>query len=267
MWTNLTLAACLIAMDMGLCSLAFAEEAESRQPANSVARRLTELFERLDADHDGRIHPDDVASDQRRLLARLLRTADANQDQRLDRDEFVAGLTPHSPAKPVETLSENTIAGADALRLFLVWLDTNQDGRLSRAEVSEELEPIFGALVKVADRDQNGELTRAELGRGGPKIGRTAMQIARQRGINVERELAELGESQLQAVMELYERSGPIRILDFADDPEALQRVFARLDEDGDGQAFGEGIARRTADGHPPDACKNRSQPGRGTRP
>src|SRR5687767_54253 len=55
------------------------------------------LFDRLDADKNGRVTSDEVSSDARRLFERLLRRGDADGDEALSRDEFIASLVPSRP--------------------------------------------------------------------------------------------------------------------------------------------------------------------------
>jgi len=61
-----------------------------------------ELFNRLDANHNGAIVADEVTSENRTLFDRLLRKGDKNQDKALSRDEFVAALVPSRPEKSIE---------------------------------------------------------------------------------------------------------------------------------------------------------------------
>src|SRR5262245_32158148 len=60
------------------------------------------LFERLDADRDGQVTAGEVSAENQRLFARLLRQADLNKSDSLSREEFIAGLVPTRPEKPLE---------------------------------------------------------------------------------------------------------------------------------------------------------------------
>jgi Ca2+-binding EF-hand superfamily protein len=66
--------------------------ADKADADKAVADKLSALFDKLDANHDGQITPDEVPDDQRRLFERLLRRADANGDGKLSREEFITGM-------------------------------------------------------------------------------------------------------------------------------------------------------------------------------
>src|SRR5882757_5925126 len=70
--------------------------------ANATSAGDTELFNRLDANHDGAITAGEVTSANRALFERLLRRSDANHDKSLSREEFLASLVLSRPERPVE---------------------------------------------------------------------------------------------------------------------------------------------------------------------
>ena len=57
------------------------------------------LFQQLDANSDGFVTAGEVSEEKQRLLARLLRIADADKDGKLSKDEFVAGLKTSRPER------------------------------------------------------------------------------------------------------------------------------------------------------------------------
>ncbi|HZZ29564.1 MAG TPA: hypothetical protein VFE46_16325 [Pirellulales bacterium] len=72
------------------------------------ADKLSGLFDKLDANHDGQITADEVPEDQRRLFERLLRRADRNGDGKLSPEEFIAGMKEMEdrPERPADRPSE-----------------------------------------------------------------------------------------------------------------------------------------------------------------
>ena len=96
---------------------------------------MPQLFDRLDANHDGAIAADEVSAENRSLFDRLLRRADANHDKSLSRDEFLASLVPSRPEKPMEAKEPATLPQADAVRYMLLKMDTNRNARIEKDEV------------------------------------------------------------------------------------------------------------------------------------
>ncbi len=65
--------------------------------ANAADGSKAELYDRLDANHDGQLTADEVPQEHRVLFDRLLRRADRNADGKLSREEFVQGLADDQP--------------------------------------------------------------------------------------------------------------------------------------------------------------------------
>src|SRR5437762_14245854 len=65
-----------------------------------AAQDAADLFNKLDANKDGYITPDEVQESQKALYERLLRTSDKDGDKKLSKDEFQAGLKPDETPKP-----------------------------------------------------------------------------------------------------------------------------------------------------------------------
>ena len=103
--------------------------------ANATSAGDAELFNRLDANHDGAIAADEVTSENRSLFERLVRRADANHDKSLSREEFLASLVPSRPERPVEAKEPANPPQADAVRYMLLKLDANQNARIEKDEV------------------------------------------------------------------------------------------------------------------------------------
>ncbi|HEY2881354.1 MAG TPA: hypothetical protein VGJ15_02950 [Pirellulales bacterium] len=72
-----------------------ASSAQTSKPADNAGA----LFDKLDLNHDGQITADEVPAEQRRLFQRLLRRNDRNNDGKLSREEFIAGMAEDQPRR------------------------------------------------------------------------------------------------------------------------------------------------------------------------
>src|SRR5688572_11790710 len=101
-----------------------------------------ELFGKLDANKDGFITLDEVDGEAKAKLERLLRTSDKDEDKKLSKDEFAAGLKqPETPRTPVEGAEGRRPSGAPGQdpKEFFARADANKDGKLSKDEAPERL--------------------------------------------------------------------------------------------------------------------------------
>ncbi|MEX2309229.1 MAG: EF-hand domain-containing protein [Pirellulales bacterium] len=190
------------------------------------------LFARLDANRDGAISADELTAEHKRLFSRLLRRADANGDDQLSRDEFLSGLTPSRPEKPIEAKQPATSPQADAVRYLLLTIDTNTNAVIEADEVPDDLQRVFAAMVDRLDRNDNGNLEPMELSRGGPPLAQLAGRYVASREIDVAVELKKLQKAQGRAAERFDGKRPPVEMLG---DPEQARALFARLDANGDG--------------------------------
>jgi Ca2+-binding EF-hand superfamily protein len=200
--------------------------------AGATSAGDAELFNRLDANHDGTIAADEVTSENRSLFDRLLRRADSNHDKSLSRDEFLASLVPSRPERQVETKEAAVPPQADAVRYVLLRLDANKNARIEKDEVPKQLQPIFEILRERLDNNGDGQLDRQELSRSGPGLAQIAGRYVEREGIDVKTELAKLEKSQGAAANRFDDNGGP---LDRLSDPQQARQMFKELDANNDG--------------------------------
>jgi Ca2+-binding EF-hand superfamily protein len=191
------------------------------------------LFDRLDTNHNGTLEADEISSENRALFDRLVRRGDANRDNVLSRQEFLEALKTTRPEKPIEAKESTTVPGANAVRYLLLTMDTNLNGRIEKDEVPKDLKPVFDMMAERLDKDRNGAIERKELSRGGPGMGALAMRYCQRKGIDIDAELEKLKKSQGEKFDRFDERPMPLADVK---DPKQVRRLFATLDENGDGK-------------------------------
>jgi Ca2+-binding EF-hand superfamily protein len=191
------------------------------------------LFDRLDADTNGKLAASEIPPEHTRLFSRLVRNGDRDGDSLLSRDEFLAALVPARPEKPMEEKLPTAFPQANAVRYLLLTLDTNPDGIIEADEVPDGLRRVFDDMAERFDDNDNDTLERYELSRGFQGLGQIAARyVARQR-IDVESELKKLEKSQGSAINRFDEQPRPF--LQTLGDPEQARKAFERLDANRDG--------------------------------
>lgn len=198
-------------------------------PASSAGD--AELFNRLDANHDGAIGADEVTSENRSLFERLLRRADANHDKSLSREEFLASLVPSRPERQVEAKEPANTPQVDAVRYMLLKLDANKNARIEKDEVPKELRPIFEIMLERFDNNGDGQMDRQELSRSGPGLAQIAGRYVEREGIDVKTELPKLQKAQGVAAGRFDDQQGPLEKLG---DPQQARQMFKELDTNSD---------------------------------
>jgi Ca2+-binding EF-hand superfamily protein len=192
-----------------------------------------DLFDRLDANHNGVVSADEVATENLRLFERLLRRADANHDKALSREEFLASLVPTRPDKPIEAKQAANLPQADALRYLLLTMDKNQNAVIEEDEIPKEMKPAFEFVMDRIDANNNGRLDRYELSRSGPALSQIAARYVERKGIDVKAELAKLQKSQGSSFTRFDDQPN---FFENIRDPKKAGQLFAQFDSNGDGQ-------------------------------
>jgi Ca2+-binding EF-hand superfamily protein len=137
---------------------------EEKPPAE---RERPGLFNKLDANADGVVGPDEVDGEAKGVFERLLRRADKNDDGKLSREEFAAGT--QEPPRDEPRPREEAAPGRPAVRTerftpvqlsaLFERSDANSDGKVAVSEVREELrEPLRRLLeregIDAIDKEQ-----------------------------------------------------------------------------------------------------------------
>ncbi|MDZ4780854.1 MAG: hypothetical protein SGJ19_11425 [Planctomycetia bacterium] len=140
---------------------------------------LDTIFRRLDVSQDGELEPAEIPAERRQMYRRLVAEADANDDRKLTREEFDAGMS-----KLQETFQDRLRQGTERFRgpgprgddgpggrpmrpmagLFGV-LDNDHDGKISERELDTAQRSL-----RQLDRNGDGELTPNEFGAPGRPV-------------------------------------------------------------------------------------------------
>jgi Ca2+-binding EF-hand superfamily protein len=179
----------IVAIIMFSAAARAADDATAENGSKKAEGRRSELFDKLDANHDGQITSDEVPEEQRRLFNRLLRQGDSNHDGKLSRAEFLGAKDDAPPAnadaKPAETspgdrrpeagtgprpfggpgggaggAGNGQFGGGQFMMgiALLHALDTNGDGVLDASEIA-----AAAASLKKLDTNSDGEISRDEM--------------------------------------------------------------------------------------------------------
>jgi Ca2+-binding EF-hand superfamily protein len=135
-----------------------------------------ELFQRLDANNDGKLELNEVPENRRGDFERLLERFDSDGDKMLTREDFLAATRlaagqrpdapgrpqtpglPQTPGRPQDPASPESAARPPFASPLFGALDTDRDGQLSAEEIAAAPE----SLAKL-DRDNDGTLSAREL--------------------------------------------------------------------------------------------------------
>ncbi|HEX4144456.1 MAG TPA: EF-hand domain-containing protein [Pirellulales bacterium] len=211
------------------------------EPDAQGRQENTELFDRLDGDHDGQLSRGEIPTDKHTLFDRLLSSADADDNGLLSRQEFAAGLESRRPKRAPDEKLRADFGGVPqpaAVDEMFRKLDRNQDAKVVADEVPDELRSRFDRLAAMADKDNDGAITREELRQGFDRI---RQQFA-----------GKPGERDPARVFEYLDRNADGRLT--ADEiPSERKAMFERAvrfgDRDGDGALTEEEFTKVVAAG------------------
>lgn len=192
------------------------------------------LFERLDANRDGKVVSSEIAIEHQRLFARLLRQADVNNDESLSRDEFIAGLVPSRPEKPLEEKQSASNPQTDAIRWLLLSMDTSGNNAIEKSEVPERFKRPFEAMLDRIDGDKDGMINRRELYQGARQLGQIARRYVDSEEIDVSLELKKMEKKMGAAAFNRFDAPPPR--FENMGDPEQAKKLFAQIDLNNNGQ-------------------------------
>ncbi|MEQ9557546.1 MAG: hypothetical protein RIG67_17390 [Rhodospirillales bacterium] len=138
--TKIILSALAVATAIG--GTAVAVQAEARGPHGKSFDRAEWLFERYDANQDGKITKDEITAARKASITKY----DADKDGQLSLNEF-QGLF-------------NEIMRQRMVRMFQK-LDRDGDAKVTEAEIARRVDRMMARL----DRNDDGEIERSELKR------------------------------------------------------------------------------------------------------
>jgi Ca2+-binding EF-hand superfamily protein len=208
------------------------------------------LFQRLDANSDGFITLDEIPQEKQRLLQRLVRSADADKDGKLNADEFSAGLKGSQLAKlaiqPVDGSRgpEGRTDGFEVGALFNRW-DANGDGKITAAEVPDERREGFSRLLERADSDSDGALSRGEFDKVRDLVGARLAKLSAATDTVEGSAAAAVAKGNALAMAAKGKALGAAgKALGAGSNDQGAAVVFQTLDKDGDGKLSAEEISK-----------------------
>jgi Ca2+-binding EF-hand superfamily protein len=227
-----------------VCGLASAVPAQETVPAQEAEQTPEQLFDSLDANDDSELTAEEIPDAQQRHFRRLLRTGDENQDGKLTRAEFNAGLTSEDRpvANPESERGDQRRPQFDAAGMFARW-DADNSGTVSLAELPEQMRDRMRRIFEDLGKDAITleVLQRATRGMGQFDPEQFVNMLRRMdRNEDGKVSLSEIPEEQRERFQGMFDRFGTDEI----DLSQAGQR-FAQLQ-------------RRPEDGAPPHGDRPR---------
>lgn len=145
-----------------LVSLASMGVAVAQDSPAAPAAADPAVFERLDTNKDGTVTDDEVGEEGKRIFRRLLRSADKNEDGKLTKDEFQAGLATDVKPTTAAPTGDAPRMRVDPAQMFQR-LDANGDGKIALDEVPAERKEMVERMLPRLDADKDGKLSPAEF--------------------------------------------------------------------------------------------------------
>jgi Ca2+-binding EF-hand superfamily protein len=115
---------------------------------------------------------------------------------------------------------------------LLLKLDTNSNARIESDEVPRDMRPMMEIILDRLDTNNDGKLDRQELSRPNPILPMMARRYVEREGIDVKAELAKLEKAQGIAANRF---DGQPMALERLRDPKEAKQMFKELDNNGDG--------------------------------
>lgn len=217
--------------------------AAAEKPDRPDRPNPAKLFDRLDANDDGKVTADEVPEGAPERLKQMLIRADANKDKTLTKEEFKeaikrrAGGPPHhggadrhrGPERrpgPPHGMPPHTAMAMMAKHIF-EQADANDDGKVTKDEAMSFHRERFEKLLEKGDKDSDGALSKEEA--------REALkEIAKEKR---EEMAKKVGQTMHQRLMKLdANEDGKVTVDEM---PEGRREWFKKLlekaDADGDG--------------------------------
>ena len=152
---------CAVAGLLGISLLVLAQE----EPADTATPAA--LFEKLDADKDGKLTREEVGEERARFFDRLVRVGDKNEDGALTKEEFIAGSQPaERPAQPDNDADRRTQFRAQFMESIFKRSDSNGDGKLTLDEAPDRYKTAVRSVLNRLGKGLNGAVTLEEFVRG-----------------------------------------------------------------------------------------------------
>jgi len=130
------------------------------------AEAPNDLFAKLDRNGNGVVEADEVGTSQKTAFNHLLRQGDTNEDGKISLQEFRQATTPEPKQSLESKMARNQRGPAGknqekfAPEKIFGFLDTNKDGKLTRAELPERAKERMGKLFERLGKE---EITRTEF--------------------------------------------------------------------------------------------------------
>ncbi len=150
------------------------------------ADEQSDLFAKLDKNSDGILESHELNTAQKSIFARLLREADANEDGKINLQEFKLATTPQPKqsldsklGKKQNSRGPTGKGNFDPERIF-GFLDSNNDGKLTRKELPDRAKERVGKIFDKLGKDEiSKEEFLAAIKKNRPQSGKKPGQLGK----------------------------------------------------------------------------------------